>query len=371
MRKILIGVALAGGVAVAGPALAQTAPATTGAAAPATAAAAATQAASALTALEARYSTMTGPLGCDPGEVVIKFAHVVAERGHPKGEAAAALAGRVNKDLNGKACMQVYPNSVLYDDDKVLEAMLRGEVQMAAPSLSKFEPYTKAFRIFDLPFMFQDERAVEWFENSGPGQRLRNSMVDRGIQGLAYWNNGMKQFSAKKPLLLPSDLKGLRIRIQPSEVIDAQMAAVGAVGVPMAFKDVYDALKDGKVDGQENTWSNNFTKKFYEHQDGFTVTNHGVISYLVVTSTKFWNGLPDEVRYPLIGILAQVTAERNQLAKELDKDALRAMQALKVPIRTLTPEQRAEWVKAMQPVWKKFEAEIGVDAIRAAVSANN
>ena len=169
-------------------------------------------------------------------------------------------------------CMEVYPNSTLYDDDKVLEAMLQGDVQLAAPSLSKFETFTKKFRLFDLPFMFKNVDAVDTFQASEAGQSMLDSMQKRGLQGLAFWHNGMKQLSANKPLIEPSDAKGLKFRVQPSEVLVAQMEAIGGSPQKMAFSEVYGALQQGVVDGQENTWSNIYGQKFFEVQDGTTET---------------------------------------------------------------------------------------------------
>ncbi|MFT6447635.1 MAG: C4-dicarboxylate-binding protein DctP, partial [Sulfitobacter pontiacus] len=192
---------------------------------------------------------------CDDGEILIKFSHVTNTDKHPKGIAATLLAERVNEEMNGKACMEVFPNSTLYNDDQVLEAMLQGDVQLAAPSLSKFEQFTKQFRIFDLPFMFKNINAVDEFQNSETGQAMKASMERRGLSGLQFWHNGMKQMSANKPLNVPSDANGLKFRVQASDVIKAQMEAIGVSPQPMAFSEVYGALQTGVVDGQENTWS--------------------------------------------------------------------------------------------------------------------
>ena len=191
--------------------------------------------------------------GCDAGEMVIKFSHVTNADKHPKGIAASLLQARVNEEMNGTACMEVFPNSTLYNDDKVLEAMLQGDVQLAAPSLSKFEKFTKQFRLFDLPFMFKDIDAVDAFQASDAGQSMKDSMQRRGLQGLAFWHNGMKQMSANKPLVLPSDADGLKFRVQSSDVLVAQMEAIGGSPQKMAFSEVYGALQQGVVDGQENT----------------------------------------------------------------------------------------------------------------------
>jgi len=310
------------------------------------------------------------PLGCDPGEIVIKFSHVTNTDRHPKGIAATLLAKRVNAEMDGKACMEVFPNSTLYNDNQVLEAMLQGDVQMAAPSLSKFEKFTKKFRIFDLPFMFKNIDAVDEFQNSATGQAMKSSMTKRGLLGLAFWHNGMKQFSANKPLIEPSDAKGLKFRVQTSDVLIAQMKAIGASPQPMAFSEVYGALQTGVVDGQENTWSNIWGKKFFEVQDGTTETNHGIIDYLVVTSTDFWNGLPDDVRTQLATIMNEVSVTRNAEAFKVNEAAKQSIIKAGGVVRELTPAQRADWVAAMKPVWKQFEGDVGADNIAAAQAIN-
>jgi len=307
---------------------------------------------------------------CDPGEVVIKFSHVTNTDKHPKGLAAALFEKRVNEEMNGKACVEVYGNSTLYDDDKVLEAMLRGDVQMAAPSLSKFETFTKKFRVFDLPFLFNDIAAVDRFQNGPEGQAMLTSMKRRGLLGLAYWHSGMKQMSAGKPLLTPADAKGLKFRVQPSDVLVAQMEAIGASPQKMAFSEVYGALQTGVVDGQENTWSNTYGQKFFEVQDGITETNHGALDYLVVTSTEFWDGLDPAVRDQLATIMNEVTKEKNADVTRLEEEAKQAIIATGSVVRELTPEQRQQWVDAMKPVWAKFQDEIGADIIAAAEASN-
>jgi C4-dicarboxylate-binding protein DctP len=307
---------------------------------------------------------------CDPGEIVIKFSHVTNTDKHPKGIAATLLAKRVNAEMNGKACMKVYPNSSLYNDNKVLEALLQGDVQLAAPSLSKFEKFTKKFRIFDLPFMFQDINAVDRFQNSKAGQKLKNSMVRRGLKGLAFWHNGMKQMSANRPLIKPTDAKGLKFRVQQSDVLVAQFKQLGANPQKMAFKEVYGALQQKVVSGQENTWSNIYGKKFFEVQDGVTETNHGIIDYLVVTSNKWWKGLPKGTRTQLGTIIKEVTKARNKQSYAVNQLNRKKILQSGGKIRTLTAKQRKAWVKALKPVWKKFEGDVGKDLIKAAQAAN-
>ncbi|NOH79281.1 TRAP transporter substrate-binding protein [Vibrio sp. RE86] len=307
---------------------------------------------------------------CDPGETVIKFSHVTNTDKHPKGIAASLLEKRVNEEMDGKMCMQVFPNSTLYDDNKVLEALLNGDVQFAAPSLSKFEKFTKKYRIFDLPFLFEDVEAVDRFQNSESGEKLKNAMRRRGLQGLAFWHNGMKQMSANKPLLTPADAEGLKFRVQASDVLVAQFEQLGANPQKMSFKEVYGGLQTKVIDGQENTWSNIYGKKFFEVQDGITETNHGILDYLVVTSKDFWKGLPDDQRNQLAKIIQEVTETRNAESSRVNLANKNNIIEAGGEVRTLTPEQRQQWVTALQPVWKKFEKDIGSDLIEAALASN-
>jgi len=316
-------------------------------------------------------TTTNAYAGCDAGEVVIKFSHVTNTDKHPKGIAATLLEKRVNEEMNGMACMQVFPNSSLYNDNKVLEALLNGDVQLAAPSLSKFEKFTKKFRLFDLPFLFNDINAVDKFQNSAEGEKLKNSMTKRGLKGLAFWHNGMKQMSASKPLIKPSDAKGLKFRVQASDVLVAQFKQLGASPQKMSFKEVYGGLQTKVIDGQENTWSNIYGKKFFEVQNGVTETNHGILDYLVVTSDDWWNGLKPAVRTKLATILKEVTETRNKESYKVNQANKQKIIEAKGVVRTLTAEQRQAWANALKPVWKKFESDVGADLLKAAQASNN
>ena len=307
---------------------------------------------------------------CDDGEVVIKLSHVTNTDRHPKGIAASLLEQRVNDEMNGKACMEVFPNSTLYNDDQVLEALLQGDVQMAAPSLSKFEQFTKQFRIFDLPFMFKDINAVDEFQNSETGVAMKESMTRRGLLGLAFWHNGMKQMSANKPLNVPSDANGLKFRVQNSDVLEARMSAMGASPQPMAFSEVYGALQTGVVDGQENTWSNIYGQKFFEVQDGTTETNHGVLDYMLVTSTDWWDSLDVDVRDQLATIVQEVTDTRNAESSKVNAEAKQAIIDAGGVVRELDDAQREAWVTAMKPVWEEFTADVGQENIDEAQAIN-
>jgi len=307
---------------------------------------------------------------CDDDEVVIKFSHVVSAEGHPKGEMASALARRINEEMDGKACMQVFPSAQLFDDDKVMEALLLGDVQLAAPSLSKFEAYTLKYRVFDLPFLFSSMAAVKSFTEGEVGQELLGAMSDYGFVGLGYLLNGLKQFSANRPLRLPRDAAGLDFRVQNSDVTVAMIEALGASARKIRFGDVYTALERGKVDGQENTWSNIFAENFYTVQDGVTETNHQLLAYLAVVSRDWLDSLQPDVRYQFLKIFDEVSKEYN--ARALGMNALKKIQIIENGgvVRQLSPDQRDKWVEVMKPVWDQFIDDIGQDVIEAAMEAS-
>jgi len=195
-------------------------------------------------------------------------------------------------------------------------------------------------------------------------------MNRRGLKGLEFWHNGMKQMSANKPLIKPSDAKSLKFRVQASDVLVAQFEQLGASPQKMSFKEVYGGLQTRVIDGQENTWSNIYGKKFFEVQDGVTETNHGIIDYLVVTSTKWWDGLPGDVRDQLARILREVTAVRNAESTNVNNSNKENIIKAGGTVRSLSADQRQAWVDAMKPVWKKFEKDIGKDLMNAALKSN-
>jgi len=314
---------------------------------------------------------LSAPATAAEGEpFVIKFAHVVADD-TPKGKGALLFQKLAHERLAGKVKVEVYPNSTLVGDADEMQALLNNEVQILAPSLSKFGQYTKKLQVFDLPFLFDDEAAVDRFQKREMSRELLRSMAESGIYGLAYWNNGLKQLSATQALRLPEDAAGLAFRIQPSAVLNAQFNAVGAKPVVLPFADVYKSLQGGVVQGAENPWSNIASQNMHKVQPFITESNHGVLNYMLVTSSKFWMSMPFAVRSELEGIILEVTQAVNREAAALnqrDRDRILASGSSK--LITLTPEQRQAWREKMMPVWQAYEAEIGADVIRAALTVN-
>ncbi len=310
-------------------------------------------------------------LGAQADPILIKFSHITADS-TPKGQGALMFKKLVEERLPSQVEVQVFANSSLYGDGKEMEALLMNEVQLLAPAPSKLEQYTKQLQLFDLMFLFDDMAAAQRFQQSDKGRAMLKSMEDKGITGLAYWLNGMRHFTANKPLREPADARGLKFRVQPSDLQAAQYTALRAVPRKMAFAEIYQGLQTGVVNAQDNPWSNIYSQKYHEVQKYITESGHGIGNYLLITNTKFWNGLPAEVRGELETIIDEVTAEVNRQAEALNEKAKQGViDSGKSEILVLTDEQRDKWRDAVQPAWKKFEADIGKDLIEAARAANS
>ena len=299
---------------------------------------------------------------------LIKFPHVTAP-GTPKGRTAQRFKELAEERFPGRVVVEVYPSSQLMNDDDSLEALAFGEIQMIAVSLSKFDRLTQAFQIFDLPFLFPDLTTVEKFQASPAGQDLLGELTDRGFLGLAFWHNGMKQFTAPHALRRPQDAQGLKFRIMESDVLQAQVQAIGANPQKMALGEVYQALQTGAIDAQENTWSNIYSSKFYEVQPYVMETNHGYIGYLVAVNPDFWGALPDDVRLGLEEAVAEATAWGNAQSEAINQEArTKVAESGRSEIVEFSDDELATWRTVMHPVWSQFEDDIGAERIEAASS---
>lgn len=296
--------------------------------------------------------------------IVIRFSHVV-EDNTPKGIAALEFKRLVEERTRGRVKVQVYPNSSLYKDREELEALQLGAVQMLAPSLAKFGQLgMRDFEVFDLPYIFPNRQVLKAVTQGEIGRELLAQLEDRGILGLAYWDNGFKVMSANTPIRLPEDLKGKRMRIQPSRVLEAQMEALGATPIPLAFSDVYTALESGLVDGTENPPSNLYSKKMHEVQKHVAVTNHGYLGYAVIVNRKFWNSLPADIRATLERSIVDATRKNDEEAEKLNSQALNKVRASKnTTVLNLDATELQAWRKALEPVHRRMESRISKDLI--------
>jgi len=302
--------------------------------------------------------------------IVIKFSHVVA-LDTPKGKGAERFKQLAEERTKGRVKVEVYPNSSLFKDGEEMEALQLGSVQMLAPSVAKFGPLgVREFEVFDLPYIFDSFDELHKVTDGPVGKALFQKLEAKGITGLAFWDNGFKVMSANKPIRMPADYKGLKMRIQSSKVLGDQMKALGAIPQVMAFSEVYQALQTGVVDGTENPPSNFYTQKMHEVQKYLAMTDHGVIEYAVIVNKKFWDGLPPDIRSTLEGAMKDATKYANDIAKKENDDALEAVRKSgKTEILVLTAEQKASLKKALAPVHKENEARVTKEILTAVYAA--
>lgn len=302
--------------------------------------------------------------------IVIKFSHVVAPQ-TPKGKGAEKFKELAEQYTDGKIKVEVYPNSQLYKDKEEVEALQLGAVQMLAPSLAKFGPLgAKEFEAFDLPFLFEDKVALRKVTEGPIGKELFKKLESKGILGLAYWDNGFKIMSANKPLKSPDDFLGLKMRVQSSKVLEAQMKALGALPQVMAFSEVYQALQTGVVDGTENPPSNMYTQKMHEVQKHATLSNHGYLGYAVIVNKKFWDGLPADIRAQLEKAMAEATTYANDIAEKENDDGLAEMKKSgKTEFYVLTDADKKAWKTKLMSVHKDVASRVGKDLIESIYKA--
>ena len=310
----------------------------------------------------------SGSSGTADKPIVLKFSHVTTADS-PKGKAAEKFAELAAQKTNNRVKVEVYPSSQLYGDKDEMDALQANNVQMLAPSVTKLVGFVPSFQIVDMPFLFNSREAVLQFWDGELGKKLMSSLEPQGILGLAMWENGFKQFTNNKhPLRKPEDFNGLKFRTQAGKVLEAQFKALGAGAATIPFGETYTALQQGTVDGQENTFNNIDTQKYAEVQKYLTISNHGRLDYVVLVNKEFWDGLPDDIRQALEEAMKEATEYERQLAVELDLQSLENLKKAGMEVIELTPEERAAFQKAFEPVYTEFADVIGqeyIDGVRA------
>ena len=298
------------------------------------------------------------------GPIIIKFSHVVTND-TPKGKGSLKFKELAEKYTDGKVKIEVYPNSSLYKDKEEIEALQLGSVQMLAPSTAKFAPLgVKEFEALDLPWLFKEEETYARAMKGPVGKWLFQKLEAKGISGLAYWDNGFYMSSANRPLMTPADFQGLKVRISGSKIADRYFRDLGSIPQIMAFSEVYQALQTGVVDACENTASNYWTQKFFEVQKDITVSYHAHLQYAVIVNSKFWGGLPPDIRSQVEKAMAEATDYTNSIARKENEDALAEIKKSgKTTLHYLTDEQRKAWQDAMRPTYGWAKGRVGQEVL--------
>jgi C4-dicarboxylate-binding protein DctP len=298
--------------------------------------------------------------------IVMKFSHVTASDS-PKGKASDYFKKLMEERTKGRVKVEVYPNGTLYKDKEEMEALQLGSVQILAPAPGKFGPMgVREFEVFDLPYLFDNVEEARKVTNGRIGQGMLKRLENKGLSGMAFWNNGFKEMTANRPLHKPEDFRGLKMRIQSSKVLDSQMRALGALPQMMGFSELYQALQTGVVDGQENPTSNIYTQKMHEVQKYMTMSDHGYHGYVVVMNKRFVDGLPADIRAILETTMKDTTAYFDKIAQQENDMALEAIRKSgKTQIIQLTPEERKSWKKVLMKTHRDMEGLVGKDLLQS------
>lgn len=299
-------------------------------------------------------------------QIVIKFSHVVAEN-TPKGLAAQLFAKLVKEKTDGKVKVEVFPNGILYSDSGELDALITGEVQIIAPAYSKLSGLIPAWQVLDLPFAFPDHESVRNALDGEIGASLFQMLEEHNLKGLAFWSNGFKQISTNtKPLILPADFAGQEFRIMPSSVIEAQFEAFQAKTRRIPFNQTYHNLESGLIDGQENTISNIYSKRFYAVQKFLTISNHGYLGYSVIINKTFWDELPEDVKLAIDEAMNEATLRIRGQSIEINEQQLKQIREYPdIQIHDLSPAEKQLWIEKLEPVYDQFEPVIGEELMHS------
>jgi C4-dicarboxylate-binding protein DctP len=306
--------------------------------------------------------------GGDGENFTLKFSHVTTEE-TPKGKAANEFKEILEEKSGGRITVEVYPNSQLYGDEDELQALQSGAVQMLAPSSAKFTTIAPQLQVLDLPFIFDDPEDIPEVvsRDSAVGQAIFNNedLQNANIQVMGLWDNGFMQLTANREITTPEDMQGLKVRIQPSDVIKAQMQAWGANPTPMAFAEVYNALQQGVIDGQENTYSNIFSQKFHTVQSHMTESNHHYLGYVLVINNEFFESLPEDLQQAVTEAADEASAYNREIALETNEQDKEQILETDIEFTELSEEQRQAFKEVVVPeVWDQFADVIGEDVIQ-------
>ncbi|TWT06741.1 DctP family TRAP transporter solute-binding subunit [Planococcus sp. CPCC 101016] len=303
-------------------------------------------------------------------EMTIKFSHVVAEN-TPKHQGALAMKEYIETESDGAIEVEIYPNSSLFGDQDEYQNLVANNVQFIAPDLTKFVGNNPQFNVPALPFMFDNDEEAIAFWDGEKGQEILGSLESDGVLGLSMWPNGGKHITNnERPIDSPDDFQGLKFRTQGGQVLEAIYSAMGAGSESIPFGELYTALDQGVVEGQENTFSNIESKKFDEVQDYMTIMNHTRVDYAVFTNTDFWDSMNDATKEIVQAGLDEGTTVAREEAMSLNEEALKLIRERGlVEIIELTPEQIEEFRTALEPIYDEFEDQIGADVYEAAREA--
>ncbi|MFP8782639.1 TRAP transporter substrate-binding protein [Planococcus plakortidis] len=301
----------------------------------------------------------------------IRIGYLVPEE-HSAHIQALEFKEKLETESDGRLNVELYPNGQLYGSDReAIEAVQLGNLEMTIPAVAPLASFNEKFLVFDLPFLFDDYDAAYNALDGDLGQELLASLEENDLKGLAFGENGFRHVSNNEgPIESPEDMEGLKIRTLENPLHTDTFEAFGANASPFAFGELYTALQQGTYDAMECPISLYYTNKFYEVQDYLTLTGHVYAAAILLANNDFFNSLPDDLQTLVMEASEEFRDKQRELAQEQDVEFMEQLEAEGMQINDLTTEQRDEFRQAAQPVYEKYEEQIGKDLIDRALSAN-
>ncbi|PKN43698.1 MAG: C4-dicarboxylate ABC transporter substrate-binding protein [Deltaproteobacteria bacterium HGW-Deltaproteobacteria-18] len=287
----------------------------------------------------------------------MRFGHDQTEQS-PHQDAALYLKKLIEEGSEGDIEVTVYPNQLLGTGVQMVEMARAGAVEMIAVPTARIQVVAPAFQLLDLPFLFPTKQELYDVLFADLGRELFKTLESNNLHGLTYWGMGFKQFTGNFPIHAPADFKGKKIRVMPSPVIREQFLALGASPVSIDFHELYNALQQGVVDGQENPLVGITTMKLYEVQKHMTLSNHAFLAYGVVVNKSFFDALPDNYQTLLTEAAAKSSKYELDLIEKRDQGFLDTIIKAGVEVSTLTPSQTAAFQEALKPVYDWFRKNV-------------
>lgn len=272
----------------------------------------------------------------------------------------------VEKESKGRITVRIFPDGQVGNDKSMMEALRMGTLDMTLPSTAPIANFSKKFMVFDLPYLFPNEEVAYKVLDGPIGQEILKDLEKIGIIGLAYWENGFRDITnSKRPIKTINDLKGLKIRVMQNPVHVETFKAWGANPTPMAFNEVFTALEQKVIDGQENPVTLIYDAGFYEVQKYLTISHHFYTAYVLMISKKTWDKLSPLDRKIITKAATIARDYERQVSRELSQKYLEEIKKSgKVQINVL-PESTKKILQAKaQSVYRKFENEIGRDLLK-------
>lgn len=300
----------------------------------------------------------------DEERIVIRLSHVVGEN-TPKGLASRYFAEKVKERTNGYVEVQVFPNSKLYKDGEELDALIDGDIQMIIPATSKITPLIPEWQVIDLPFAFDDVYEIQDYLTTPAGKVLKKKLEEKDMYLLSFWDNGFKQMTNNVSALIePEDFTDLQFRVMSSEVLVEQFSLLDAEAKIETFDQVYSHLEKGKINAQENTFSNIVNKNMHSVQKHMTVSNHGYLGYLVLMNADFWHSLPDDIQVIILDVLDETTQWEIEVAQKINEEDYQVLKDCKcIEIHELNEEEQQSWEEALEPIYDYFGKRYGAQYI--------